>query len=56
MAAELYGTIDGNTQDVGVVLFTKYLVPFEVAAVMLLVAMIVELFWLEKRWMFLSQN
>ena len=40
MAAELYGTIDGNTQDVGVVLFTKYLVPFELAAVMLLVAMI----------------
>ena len=31
----------GNTQDVGMVLFTKYLVPFEVAAVMLLVAMIV---------------
>jgi len=30
----------GNTQAVGVVLFTKYLVPFEVAAVMLLVAMI----------------
>jgi NADH-quinone oxidoreductase subunit J len=30
----------GNTQEVGVVLFTKYLVPFEVAAVMLLVAMI----------------
>ena len=40
MAADLYGTINGNTQDVGVVLFTKYLVPFEVAAVMLLVAMI----------------
>ncbi len=40
MAANLYGTIDGNAQDVGVVLFTKYLVPFEVAAVMLLVAMI----------------
>ena len=40
MAADLYGTLDGNTQDVGVVLFTKYLVPFEVAAVMLLVAMI----------------
>jgi len=40
MAANLYGTIDGNIQDVGVVLFTKYLVPFEVAAVMLLVAMI----------------
>ena len=40
IAANLYGTIDGNTQDVGVVLFTKYLVPFEVAAVMLLVAMI----------------
>lgn len=30
----------GNTQDVGVILFTKFLVPFEVAAVMLLVAMI----------------
>jgi len=30
----------GNIQNVGIVLFTKYLVPFEVAAVMLLVAMI----------------
>jgi len=30
----------GNAQSVGLVLFTKYLVPFEVAAVMLLVAMI----------------
>lgn len=30
----------GNTQQVGMVLFTKYLVPFEVAAIMLLVAMI----------------
>ena len=30
----------GNTQDVGMVLFTKYLVPFELAAIMLLVAMI----------------
>lgn len=30
----------GNAQDIGLVLFTKYLVPFEVAAVMLLVAMI----------------
>ena len=30
----------GNTQEVGMVLFTKYLVPFELAAVMLLVAMI----------------
>ena len=30
----------GNAQDVGIVLFTKYLVPFELAAVMLLVAMI----------------
>jgi NADH-quinone oxidoreductase subunit J len=29
-----------NTNDIGLVLFTKYLVPFEVAAVMLLVAMI----------------
>ena len=30
----------GNAQDVGIILFTKYLIPFEVAAVMLLVAMI----------------
>ncbi len=30
----------GNAQAVGIVLFTKYLVPFEVAAIMLLVAMI----------------
>ena len=30
----------GNSADVGMVLFTKYLVPFEVAAIMLLVAMI----------------
>ena len=38
----LYPMVDGvgNTQEVGMVLFTKYLVPFEVAAVMLLVAMI----------------
>jgi len=30
----------GNTVDVGLVLFTKYLLPFELAAIMLLVAMI----------------
>jgi NADH-quinone oxidoreductase subunit J len=30
----------GNAQDIGLVMFTKYLVPFEVAGVMLLVAMI----------------
>ncbi|MDP3588403.1 MAG: NADH-quinone oxidoreductase subunit J [Sulfuricurvum sp.] len=30
----------GNSQAIGMVLFTKYLVPFELAAVMLLVAMI----------------
>lgn len=30
----------GNSQMVGMVLFTKYLIPFELAAVMLLVAMI----------------
>jgi NADH-quinone oxidoreductase subunit J len=40
LAAAQYGVIDGNPQDVGMVLFTKYLIPFEVAAVMLLVAMI----------------
>ena len=33
----------GNVQEVGMVLFTKYLVPFEVAAVMLLVAMIADI-------------
>ncbi|MEE8589523.1 MAG: NADH-quinone oxidoreductase subunit J [Sulfurimonadaceae bacterium] len=38
----LYPVIEGvgNSQQVGMVLFTKYLIPFEVAAVMLLVAMI----------------
>ena len=38
----LYPAIDGvgNTQEVGLILFTKYLVPFEVAAIMLLVAMV----------------
>ena len=38
----LYPAIDtmGNTQNVGLVLFRKYLVPFELAAVMLLVAMV----------------
>lgn len=30
----------GNTVDVGVVLFTKYLLPFELAALMLLVALV----------------
>jgi NADH-quinone oxidoreductase subunit J len=37
-----YPSVEGatNPQNVGMVLFTKYLVPFEVAAVMLLVAMI----------------
>lgn len=30
----------GNTENVGYVLFTKYLIPFELAAVMLLVAMV----------------
>jgi len=38
----LYPTVEGmgNTQEVGMVLFTKYLIPFELAAVMLLVAMV----------------
>jgi NADH-quinone oxidoreductase subunit J len=38
----LYPMVEGagNTQEVGMILFTKYLVPFEVAAVMLLVAMV----------------
>jgi NADH-quinone oxidoreductase subunit J len=38
----LYPMVEGvgNTQEVGMILFTKYLIPFEVAAVMLLVAMI----------------
>ncbi|WP_415397504.1 NADH-quinone oxidoreductase subunit J [Sulfurimonas sp. CS5] len=38
----LYPMVEGagNTQEIGIVLFTKYLVPFELAAVMLLVAMV----------------
>ncbi len=36
----LYPMGQSNAHDVGIVLFTKYLVPFELAAVMLLVAMI----------------
>ena len=38
----IYPSVEGatNPQSVGLVLFTKYLIPFEVAAVMLLVAMI----------------
>jgi len=38
----LYPVVEGigNTQEVGMVLFTKYLIPFELAAVMLLVAMV----------------
>ena len=38
----MYPTIEnvGNIQMVGLILFTKYLVPFELAAIMLLVAMI----------------
>jgi len=41
-AAGLYPAAAGatNPQAVGLILFTKYLVPFEVAAIMLLVAMI----------------
>lgn len=37
-----YPSIDnvGNVQMIGLILFTKYLVPFELAAIMLLVAMI----------------
>jgi len=38
----MYPPIDGatNPQSVGLILFTKYLLPFEVASVMLLIAMI----------------
>jgi NADH-quinone oxidoreductase subunit J len=39
-AAYPINTTVGNTQAIGMVLFTKYLVPFELAAVMLLVAMV----------------
>ena len=39
----------GNTQMVGLVLFTKYLIPFELAAVMLLVAMIAGILLVSKR-------
>ena len=40
MAAYAIDENVGNAQAIGMVLFTKYLVPFEVAAVMLLVAMV----------------
>jgi NADH-quinone oxidoreductase subunit J len=39
-AVDEFGHAVKNAEHVGMVLFTKYLVPFEVAAVMLLVAMI----------------
>ena len=39
----------GNTEAVGIVLFTKYLIPFEVAAIMLLVAMIAGIILASKR-------
>ncbi len=39
-AGETVTQVVKNTESVGMVLFTKYLIPFEVAAVMLLVAMI----------------
>ncbi|NPA64110.1 MAG: NADH-quinone oxidoreductase subunit J [Epsilonproteobacteria bacterium] len=39
----------GNAEAVGIVLFTKYLVPFEVAAIMLLVAMIAGIILASKR-------
>ncbi|RAX54929.1 NADH:ubiquinone oxidoreductase subunit J [Helicobacter sp. 16-1353] len=32
--------IEGNVEQIGIVLFTKFLVPFEIAALMLLIAMI----------------
>lgn len=40
IAGETYTEVVKNAETVGMVLFTKYLVPFEVAAIMLLVAMI----------------
>jgi NADH-quinone oxidoreductase subunit J len=40
MAANPIHADFANTQDVGLILFTKFLIPFELAAVMLLVAMI----------------
>lgn len=47
----MYPTIEnvGNVQMIGLVLFTKYLVPFELAAIMLLVAMIAGIVLASKR-------
>lgn len=39
----------GNTENIGYILFTKYLVPFELAAIMLLVAMIAGITLAKKR-------
>ncbi|WP_024954906.1 NADH-quinone oxidoreductase subunit J [Sulfurospirillum arcachonense] len=44
-----YSENPGNVQDVGIVLFIKYLVPFELAAIMLLVAMISGIVLVSKR-------
>jgi NADH-quinone oxidoreductase subunit J len=32
--------VEGTTRDLGVVLFTKYLLPFEILSLLLLVAMV----------------
>lgn len=39
-APEAIPALQGNTQNVGAALYTKYLLPFEIASVLLLVAMI----------------
>ncbi|RDU63944.1 NADH-quinone oxidoreductase subunit J [Helicobacter sp. MIT 14-3879] len=40
--------INGNTEQIGVILFTKYLIPFELAAIMLLIAMIAGIILVKK--------
>ena len=38
----------GNVEQLGILLFTKYLLPFEIAAVMLLIAMIAGIILVKK--------
>jgi NADH-quinone oxidoreductase subunit J len=40
MAAAMAIPVTGNTQEIGWMLYTSYLIPFEIASMLLLVAMI----------------
>lgn len=48
--------IEGNIEQIGIVLFTKYLIPFELAAIMLLIAMIAGIALASKKMSNLENN